>query len=347
MKKVHCLAKNALVQNAAYFVLLVLILSCDNKKTNQKVVAGEITPVAVKSAQKKDSVFSVSNVKRILSFLASDSLKGRESGSEGLQKAADFIKDEFYAYGVAPYKKTFLDTFVAHKDTTFNVIGFLSGSDPTLSDEIIIIGAHYDHIGKAKIVNKDTIANGANDNASGTTAVLLLANYFAEQKSNKRSILFTLFSAEERGLLGSKDLAQKLQKENKDIYLMLNFEMIGVPLKNKDYEAYITGYETSNFAEKLNEYSNNEKLIGFLPEAKKFNLFKRSDNFPIYEALKIPSQTISTFDFTNYPYYHHVDDESSQMDFTFIAGFTRKLIPSIEALVTTVEKEVKLISNDK
>lgn len=345
MKKIYCLANNILFQSFVYFVLLIITLSCENKKTNQKVVA-ETTPSTVNLIQTNDSIFSASNAKRILSFLASDSLKGRESGSKGLEKAANFIKNEFNKYGVAPYKKTYLDTFVAQKDTTFNVIGFLRGSDPKLSDEIIMIGAHYDHIGKAKIVNKDTIANGANDNASGTTAVLLLANYFAKQKTNKRSILFALFSAEEKGLLGSKDLAKKLKKENKNIYLMLNFEMIGVPLKDKDYEAYITGFKTSNLAKKLNEYSNNEKLIGFLPEAKKFNLFKRSDNFPIYQALKIPSQTISTFDFTNYPYYHHVDDESSQMDFDIIAGFTQKLVPSIETLVSTVEKEVKL-SGDK
>ena len=118
-----------------------------------------------------------------------------------------------------------------------------------MKDEYILIGAHYDHIGIIDPENGDNIANGANDNASGTISVLELARYFGTHKTNKRSLIFALFSAEEKGLLGSKHLAKKLKEEDLNLYTMLNFEMTGVPMNQKDYTVYITGYEMSNLAE--------------------------------------------------------------------------------------------------
>lgn len=322
-------------------VLIIVTISCQNNSKKVELASEVITPVSA-ILTIEDTVFTAQNVQRILGFLASDSLKGRESGSKGLEKAAHFIKNELERYGIAPYKKSYLDTFLIEQDTTYNVLGFLKGSDPQLSEEIVIIGAHYDHIGKAKKVDNDSIANGANDNASGTTAVLLLANYFAKRKTNKRSILFALFSAEEKGLLGSKDLASKLEKSSEKVYFMLNFEMIGVPLINKSYEAYITGFNMSNMADKFNKYSAHERLIGYLPKAQEFGLFKRSDNFPVFEILKIPSQTISTFDFTNYDYYHHADDEITEINFDFMAKLMEKLVPSVETLISTPTREIQL-----
>ncbi len=149
-----------------------------------------------------------------------------------------------------------------------------------LKDEVVIIGAHYDHVGQGEPVDGDIIANGANDNASGTTAVLELAKYFANNPP-KRSMLFTLFSAEEMGLVGAKELAKELKDEELDLYTMFNIEMIGVPMEGRDYMAYVTGYEISNLAEKFNEYAGG-KILGFLPQAKEYSLFRRSDNYPFF-----------------------------------------------------------------
>ena len=153
-----------------------------------------------------------------------------------------------------------------------------------------------------------------------------LARYFAERKSNKRSLLFVLFSAEEMGLLGSKYLAKELKNQGTNIYTVLNFEMIGVPMVDKNYKTYLTGYENSNMAQLINEYSG-QNLVGFLPQAKSYQLFQRSDNFPFYQEFSIPSQTISTFDFTNFEFYHQVGDESQLLDYKHMAeivsGFTR------------------------
>jgi len=280
-------------------------------------------------------------VRAEIEFLTSDDLMGRDTGSEGIQKAANYIEDILSKNNVKPYFTTYKDSFDVKGAAAFNVVGVLEGTDPVLKKEFIIISAHYDHIGIVQSIDGDSIANGANDDAAGSVAVLELAKYFGNLKKNKRSILFAFFSAEEKGLLGSKHLASKLKKQNLDLYLNFNIEMIGVPMVGKDHKAYLTGYELSNFADKFNEYSNS-KVLGFLPKAKEFNLFMRSDNYSIYNEFKVPAQTISSFDFTNYNYYHHVSDEASEMDIPFMTDLIESMIPGVYKIVNTQAKEIKL-----
>lgn len=292
-------------------------------------------------ANSKASV-SEAEVRSAIDFLASDELAGRETGTPGIENAASYIEKQFNKAGLQPYYKTYRDSFMVGDNNAFNIVGLLEGNDEKLKNEYIVIGAHYDHIGHGSPVEGDSIANGANDNAAGTVGVIEIAKQLAENNNNKRSIIFALFSAEEMGLKGSEHLAKKLKQENLDLYAMINFEMIGVPMKAKDYEAYITGYENSNLGEKFNEYSGGEKILGFLPQAKQLNLFKRSDNYPFYTEFRVPAQTICTFDFSNYPYYHHVDDEASLMDVEHMAGLIEKLIPGLTSLANTEEREIKL-----
>ncbi len=287
----------------------------------------------------------------IMDFLASDELQGRDTGSEGIEKAADFIEAVFVKNGVQPYFETYRDTisdFESYRDTisnfekpAYNVIGVVEGNDPMLKKEYIIVGAHYDHLGIIGAENGDEIANGANDNASGTTTVLELARYFGNSKSNKRSIIFALFTAEEKGLVGSKHLAKKLKAQNLDLYTVLNYEMVGVPLVDQDYLMYLTGYEMSNLAEVANSYSSDGTYAGFFPKAKEFNLFRRSDNYPFHEVFNVPSQTLYTFDFTNFDYYHKVGDETSEMDYGHMANVINKSIPVIEGIANASSKEIK------
>lgn len=276
----------------------------------------------------------------VMDFLASDELQGRDTGSEGIEKAADFIASAFEKNGVTPYFEDYRDLISDYEKPAFNVVGAVEGNDPKLKKEYIIVGAHYDHLGLIEAEGGDEIANGANDNASGTTTVMELARYFGNAKSNKRSIIFALFSAEEKGLVGSKHLAEKLKAESIDLYTVLNYEMDGVPLVGKDYLMYLTGYEMSNLAEIANSYSGG-KFAGFLPKAKEFNLFQRSDNYPFHEAFGVPSQTFSTFDFTNFDYYHKVGDETSEMDYGHMANVVNQSIPVIEGIANASTKEIK------
>jgi len=290
---------------------------------------------------KKESEVSPSAMKTIVSYLAADALAGRDTGSEGIDKAATYISDYLKTNGVGPYYCTYRDVFDVNGKEAFNVIGLLQGIDPVLQDEYVIIGAHYDHIGKGKQVGDDVIANGANDNAAGTAAVMEMAKYFAKVKRNKRSIVFVLFAAEEKGLLGSKHLATAMKEADRDVYAMLNFEMIGVPLEGKNYSAYVTGYHKSNLAEKMNTYAS-ASLVGYLPQAKEYQLFSRSDNYPFYTAFNVPAQTFCTFDFTNFDYYHHVDDEIDKLDFNHMASFVNAYLPAIEKVVNSAPNEIKL-----
>ncbi|MDA9303545.1 M20/M25/M40 family metallo-hydrolase [Flavobacteriaceae bacterium] len=274
-------------------------------------------------------------------FLSSDVLKGRETATQGELVAAQFIRSKFIEAGIKPYFNTYFDTFESTRFKGVNVVGFIEGSEPELKDEIVLLGAHYDHIGLGPKVKNDSIANGANDNASGTAAVLAIANRLARLGTNKRSVIVALFSGEEKGLLGSKALAKKIKAQNTDLYTMLNFEMIGVPFIDRDYEIFLTGYELSNLGGKLNTYTNST-IVGISDVAKKYNVFKRSDNYSFYKEFKVPSHTISSCDLTNFDFYHHVDDEIDQLDFVFMATTINKLIPGILQICNTDSKEIQM-----
>jgi Zn-dependent M28 family amino/carboxypeptidase len=286
----------------------------------------------------------------LINFLASDDLKGRKTGSEGIEASATYMESYFKNLGVKPYFETYRDTFKINTIEAFNVVGVLEGTDAALKNEFIILSAHYDHIGEGELIKKfggklteiDSIANGANDNASGTATVLALAKHFSIKKSNRRTIMFVLFAGEEFGLLGSQHLAERLKLDNMNLYTMVNFEMLGVPFTdNRGYDVFLSGYDLSNMASKLNEYMGSN-TVGKSEIAVKYNLFKRSDNYPFYEAFKTPCQTISSCDMTNYDYYHHVDDEVDKLDFEHMAKVMNKLIPAIVAISRTETKEIKM-----
>ena len=281
------------------------------------------------------------NVSKTLSFLASDELEGRDSGSAGIEKASIFLENMLKENGVKPYFKTYRDTLSNFDKTSYNIVGYIEGTDAELKNEFVIIGAHYDHIGKISAVNGDEIANGANDNASGSTAVTEVMKYFAQSKSNKRSLLFVFFSAEEKGLLGSKHLAKKLKQQKMNLYFMFNFEMIGVKMKRDDMLLYLTGFGRSNMAQKMNEYAN-EKLIGYIPIQSKYQLFRASDNYPFFNEFDVPAQTVSTFDFENFDFYHKPDDEFELMDTKHMTNVVNKMIPVLEQMMNSDSKEIQL-----
>lgn len=314
----------------------ILVLSCTTKKEMIQSSENKIV-----SKIKETNFSKPENVAKTLSFLASDELEGRDSGSEGIEKASIFLEKILKENGVKSYFNSYRDTLTNFDKPSYNIVGYIEGNDPKLKNEFVIIGAHYDHIGKIAAVNGDDIGNGANDNASGTTAVTEVVKYFAKSKSNKRSLIFAFFSAEEKGLLGSKHLAKKLKKQNMNLYFMFNFEMIGIPMKDRDMLMYITGFGKSNMAQKINEYAN-EKLVGYLPIETQYQLFRASDNYPFFNEFEVPAQTVSTFDFENFQFYHQPDDEFELMNPTHMANVVNKMIPVLEEMMNTETKEIVL-----
>lgn len=280
---------------------------------------------------KREYTVQESSVAATLKYLSSDELEGRLAGSPGLEKAAAYLEDILKKNGVKPYFKTYKDTLTNFDKPTYNVVGYIEGTDPVLKKEFVVFGAHYDHIGLAEDpTGGDNVYNGANDDASGTTTVAELVQYFAKNKS-KRSILFCFFSAEEAGLLGSRSLATKLKAKNFNMYAMLNFEMVGVPMK-RDILAYVTGWHMSNMGDKINEYSG-KKLVGYLDVEMKYQLFRRSDNYSFYKEFNKPAQTICTFDFENFDYYHKVEDDFEHMNIAAMTHFIQEVIPVADKMV--------------
>lgn len=299
-----------------------------------------------KKQERESITITTEEVADIVHYLASDELKGRNTGTDGIDKAAAYIEKQLKSYGVSPYFDMFLDEFkfkARAEDSIkgYNIVGYIEGNDEKLKKEFIVIGAHYDHIGFGKPVENDSIANGANDNATGTSAVMTIAKYFATKKSNKRSVIFALFSAEEMGLRGSDHFAKRLKSQNIDLYTMINFEMLGVPFKERDYEVFLTGFDKSNFASKFNEYQGSN-IIGFSEVSKQYNLFKRSDNYAFFQEFNVPSHTISSCDLTNFDHYHKVGDESGAMNFQFLSNVINSIIPGIEKMINTPTKEIIL-----
>ncbi|MFO7745921.1 MAG: M20/M25/M40 family metallo-hydrolase [Psychroflexus sp.] len=310
---------------------LLLTFSCKNSVQDEKKEISE-------TSQKVEFQYSAESA---LEYLTSDELKGRDTGSEGIDKAAIYIENAFKKFDVKPYFETYRDSFKLKEVDGYNVVGVLKSKE---SNDLkpLIIGAHYDHVGILEAIENDSIANGANDNASGTVAVLELAKSLVSQDL-KRDVIFALFSGEEKGLAGSRHLANKMKEMEVEPYLVFNIEMLGVQMKDKDYRAYVTGYEMSNIAEVFNGfYDDEDQFLGFLPQAAQYGLFKRSDNYPFYETFSVPSHTICTFDFTNYDYYHHVNDEFEELDVDAFIKLVDDLKPGVLKLINSTETTVNL-----
>ncbi len=213
--------------------------------------------------------------------------------------------------------KTFQFTIAGNpqKMPLSNVVGVLPGKSK--KDEFVVFSAHYDHLGVGKPDNKgDSIYNGANDDASGTTAVIELAKYFAKKGGNERTLVFVTFTAEESGGYGSKYFSQQLNPDQ--ITAMFNIEMIGTPSQWGAGNAYITGYEKSDFGKILQKNIPDSSFIFYPDPYTDQNLFYRSDNATL-AALGVPAHTISTSNMHNEPYYHKQGDEVSTLDMNQLA----------------------------
>lgn len=244
----------------------------------------------------------------ILFTLAHDDMKGRDTNSGGFYKAADYVANYFEQHNIQPFYPAYRDSLLTDSLTAYNLVGRIGDYDP--KRKTILLGAHLDHIG-IKDVEGDQIFNGANDNATGSTAALQIARYLAQHQW-KQNIVVALFADEEKGLKGAYHLAERMKNEKVELAYMVNFEMIGSTLTTGENQVYITGYKLSNMANEMNAISEN--FIQFLPQAKEYNLFKRSDNYAFYQAFDVPAQTLSSFDFKNYDFYHKAGDEAEKLD---------------------------------
>jgi hypothetical protein len=164
-----------------------------------------------------------------------------------------------------------------------NVIGVLPGSDPKLKDEAIIFTAHLDHIGE-KSGAGDTIFNGADDDASGVTAVVTLADaYAAMETPPKRTVIFMTFWGEEKGLLGSRFYSNHPTWPLKQTVANINIEMIGRPEAGANEKAWMTGWHESSLGELMNQGSQAVGILIFEHPQMSRMLYRASDNYSFVE----------------------------------------------------------------
>jgi Zn-dependent M28 family amino/carboxypeptidase len=282
-----------------------------------------------------------------MNFLASDELQGRGSGTRDEHLAALYAASLFTSFGLQPGgdEGTFLQkaplpaTFPpdiarrlagfaqAPRKTTWNVVGILQGTDA--GKEVILLTAHLDHLGIGPAKNGDPIYNGADDDASGTTAVIELARVFAAAPRPARTLIFVLFGAEELGGYGNRYFLEHPPLPLDHIIANLEFEMIGRrdPALPRD-GLWLTGYERSDLGPELVRHG-----AGLVADPHpRENFFTRSDNYPLAKR-GIVAHTVSSFGL--HADYHQPGDELSRIDFPHMTRAIQSMVEPIEWLAQT------------
>ncbi len=265
--------------------VLLVIAPAHLRREPGRVGAAELATAVVTEAELNSAVETIraSELRRAISFLASDTLEGREAGSRGGRAASTYLIEQLETLKLVPGGE---GKFSQPFDPNYrNLLAILPGSDPELSAEYIVIGAHYDHIGYGYSGNArgrpGGIHNGADDNASGTATVLEIAKAMsALPVAPRRSILFALWDAEELGLLGSKHWIAHPTRPLDRVRFYLNLDMVG-RLNGNILEVY-----GSRTAPGLREvYARNNRMgVG---AAFSWDIIPDSDHYPFVQK-RIP-----------------------------------------------------------
>ena len=215
------------------------------------------------------------------------------------------------------------------QQTLANMVGVLPGKRK--ADELVLYSAHHDHIGVDTDREGDQIYNGANDDASGVTAVLNLARHFGQQKDNERSLVFVTFTAEEMGGFGSQYFSRQLDPDA--IVAMFNIEMIGKPSKFGPQAMWMTGAERSDLDEIMDKALVGGDFRLHADPYPDFQLFYRSDNATL-ARLGVPAHSLSTTQLDKDKDYHQASDEVDKLDMSVITGVTRAIARGSQAIVS-------------
>ncbi|HEV2704342.1 MAG TPA: M28 family peptidase [Pyrinomonadaceae bacterium] len=292
-----------------------------------------------------------------VSFLASDALEGRRAGARGSDVAAEYIAAQFRRAGLEPagengsYFQLATYTSRAAPNTEIksrNVVGLLRGSDPKLRDTYVVLSAHYDHLGIRENLEGDQIFNGANDDASGTAAVVEVAAALSTLKRRpRRSVLFVAFTGEEHGLRGSRFYAEHPLVPVARTIAQLNLEQIG---RTDDTEgarvgaATLTGFDYSDVSEILTAAGARTGVQINKHPTNSDAFFSRSDNRPLADK-GIPAHTLSVA--YMFPDYHKPGDHWEKIDYPNMEKVVRTIALGVLALADAAREPRWNESNPK
>jgi Zn-dependent M28 family amino/carboxypeptidase len=210
-----------------------------------------------------------------------------------------------------------------------NVVGIIPGADAVLGNDVVLVDAHYDHLGIALPApgSTDSVYNGADDDASGTTSVIEIARAIKSGPAPKRTLVFIATTGEEVGLLGTNWYIAHPVRPLARMVANLEIEMMDRPdsLAGGPGKAWLTGFERSTMGDTLAAHG--------LPIVKDprpdQNFFGRSDNIA-FARMGIPAHTLSSFDL--HPDYHHANDEVGLANFDHMTGVINAAVTAVRLL---------------
>lgn len=291
------------------------------------------TSVDTQSIEKGLNAITRENAIKYIEILAHDSLEGREAGKSGGLRAAEFLKRTFEEMGIKPWRGKYFQPFSGSRyggtssenPNMQNVLGYIKGKK---ADEVVIVGAHYDHVGVKFNNTNDSIYNGADDNASGTSAVLQVAKAFVESgEKPERTIIFALWDGEEKGLLGSSYFVEDHFKylpiplvEPITIKGYINLDMIG---RNEEgggtYVVAFRSKSTPVFEEWIKDGVETYKL-NLSPEFRDPNSMPGGSDHMPFDMKGVPY----IFYYTGmHPDYHRESDHADKINFDKVTDISK------------------------
>ena len=282
-----------------------------------------------------ESLVARDEVREIVSVLGADSLEGRRTGTPGSARASRFLAERMRRYGLEPagdsgfFQRVTYEAVqgpegetlrLARPDSAgtgrvvdYNLVGLIRGSDSSLRNEAVVLGAHFDHVGLGKPVEGDSIYNGADDDASGVATVLAAARALAKDPP-RRTVVVLLTSGEEFGVLGTQWYLERPSVPLQSTVADLQVEMVGRPdTLVGTGKLWLTGFERSTMGEALSA-AGLPVVADPRPELK---FFERSDNI-VFALRGIPAHTLSSYGM--HRDYHQPSDEVERIDFEHLAG---------------------------
>jgi hypothetical protein len=293
------------------------------------VLAREST--AAEWAEMRSAANSITKeeVKTFVDVLADDTFEGREAGSRGGRAAGNYLMKEFERHGLIPAgdSKGYFQSF---NGSARNILGLVEGNDEQLKQQVIVVGAHYDHVGYGRATNSfgpfGYVHNGADDNASGVSGLLeVMAAVKQLPQPPKRSILFALWDAEEQGLLGSQHWLANPTIPTSRIVLVINLDMIG-RLRNSKLE--VMGSRSSANLRRTVSLANRDQAleVDFT-----YKMKADSDHWPFYSR-SIP---ILMFHTGLHGEYHRPSDDAHLINSDGIASVAKVVLLSAVQLADT------------
>ena len=314
MKKVRDLLKSYKNVSLVFLLVMTLAVNAQNEISFEDILEGQ----------------NINFTKSIITTLTSPQFEGRDIERETISRTMIYLESIFRSYNI----KTYFDNYrVAYNidgnKIGYNIVGLYRGN--LRKKSAILITANYDNLGLAKNrTTSDSFFKGANDNATGVSTVLQLALFFNKIKP-RENIIFAFTSGKHKNMIGSGFLADTLLKyEYLDVKYVINLDMLGRPFETGRNNLLSIQDTTNSLVYQLNSYVHPEFI-----NIAEGDIFKESsESTPFYNVLKVPSITLTSFNFENDKYYLTVKDDIDNLYIEYLHRTTARLTLALFSLIT-------------